>query len=67
MVCKCRVCIYEKNYQCTLPETAIDENGFCFLSRYATDIRYADNEVIKQKAEEYIKQLKIYKNKDLQD
>ena len=38
MVCKFKYCIYEKDFQCTLPEIAIDENGCCLLAKHVQTV-----------------------------
>ena len=34
MVCKYRYCVFEKDYQCSLPEIAIGDDGQCILARH---------------------------------
>lgn len=54
MVCKYRFCIFERNFQCTLPEIAIDDDGQCILARHIQMEPFDHSPEAEKKREEYL-------------
>ena len=54
VVCKFRFCVFEKDFQCTLPEIAIGEDGQCILARHIQSEFYNLSPEAEKKRDEYL-------------
>ena len=56
MVCRSKTCIYEKDFVCTLPETALDSSGRCMLRKSITEVENINTPELKEKFEIFLTQ-----------
>ena len=54
MVCKYRYCVFEKDYQCSLREIAIGDDGQCILARHIQSEFFDLSPEAEKKREEYL-------------